>query len=46
MLHTDTSELRLGAILYKTPEDGVDRVIAYTSRMLSKSDRWYSADKL
>ena len=37
-LHTDASEEGLGAILYQTQEDGTDRVIAYASHSLKKSE--------
>ena len=36
-LHADACNLGLGAILYQTNEDGLDRVIAYTTTTLSKS---------
>ena len=45
-LHIDEFNLGLSAVLYQTDEDGIDRVIAYTSRTLSKSERNYPTCKL
>ncbi|KAK3086720.1 hypothetical protein FSP39_022469 [Pinctada imbricata] len=44
-LHCDASMSSLGAVLYQT-QDGVQRVIAYASRSLTKSERNYPVHKL
>ena len=45
-IHGDASEEGLGAILYQTQEDGTDRVIAYASQSLKKSEWKYHSSKL
>ena len=45
-LHTNACNLGLGALLYQTDGDGLDKVITYASRPLSKSERNYPAYKL
>ena len=37
-LHTDASENGLGAVLYQKQDDGMENIIAYVSRTLSKSE--------
>ena len=44
-LHTDTSVLGLGAVLYQLHEN-VEKVISYTVRSLTQSETKYSVHKL
>ena len=44
-LHTDVSVLSLGAILYQE-QDGVEKVISYTSQSLAKSGSKYPIHKM
>ena len=45
-LHTDACGSGLGAVLYQTHEYGIDAVIAYASRSLSKAESHCPAHKL
>ena len=44
-LHTDVSNFQLGAVLYQTDEDGLEKVIAYANKALRKSKRKYTTYK-
>ena len=45
-MHTDASELGLGAVLYQEQDDGTTRVIAFASHSLSNSEQRYHSSKL
>ena len=45
-VHTDASELGLGAVLYQDQDDGTTRVIAFASHSLSNSEQRYHSSKL
>ena len=45
-VYTDVSEKGLGAVLAQKQENGKESVIAYASRTLSKSEKWYDTHKL
>ena len=45
-LHTDACGSDLGAVLYPTHDDGMDAVIAYASRSLTKAESHYPVHKL
>ena len=45
-VHTDASELGLGAVLYQEQDDGTTRVIAFASHSLSNSEQKYHSSKL
>ena len=46
ILHTDASTCGLGAALYQYQADGKQRIVAFASRGLNKSERNYPAHKL
>ena len=46
IVHTDMSEIGLGAILYQEQVEGTPRVITYASCSLSKAEKKYHSSKL
>ena len=45
-VHTDASEVGLGAVLYQEQDDGTTRVMAFASRSLLNSEQRYHSSKL
>lgn len=45
VLDTDASDFGIGAVLSQEGEGGVERVVAYVSRTLTKEERKYAASK-
>ena len=45
ILDTDASDVRIGAVLSQISDDGLERVIAFGSRTLSKPERKYSVTR-
>ena len=45
-LHTNACSTGLGAVLYQTHDNGMDTVIAYASRSLTKAESHYPAHEL
>ena len=46
ILHTDASSESLGAALYQSQDDGTERVVAFASRSLNRSEKHYPSHKL